>query len=115
MTTLQGSIHCLNTANDSDFLLPSFSQCKVIRALSSRGVAVSVGHSVSTLEQGEVAVRSGARLITHLFNAMLSFHHRDPGLIGLLVSQLTCWHAFMITNKHIRGSQQIGPRWVLLD
>ena len=72
-----------------------FHASKVIKALSSRGVAVSVGHSVSTLEQGELAVRSGARLITHLFNAMLSFHHRDPGLIGLLVGgiQLARFHA----------------------
>ncbi|XP_058460842.1 N-acetylglucosamine-6-phosphate deacetylase [Malaya genurostris] len=59
---------------------------EVIQELSRRGVTVSVGHSMANLHDGEIAVQHGARLITHLFNAMLPFHHRDPGLVGLLTS-----------------------------
>ncbi|XP_071549567.1 N-acetylglucosamine-6-phosphate deacetylase [Panulirus ornatus] len=60
----------------------------VIAYLASQGVVVSVGHSNGNLEDGEEAVNSGASFITHLFNAMLPFHHRDPGLVGLLTSRL---------------------------
>lgn len=60
---------------------------EVIRHLKSKGIKVSVGHSKGNLEDGEAAVNNGASFITHLFNAMLPFHHRDPGLVGLLTSQ----------------------------
>lgn len=41
-------------------------------------------HSIASSKIATTAVLEGARLITHLFNAMPQLHHRDPAIIGLL-------------------------------
>ncbi len=55
----------------------------VIRAFVEAGVVVALGHSLSTAEQARNAVEWGARVVTHLGNAMGPFHQREPGLIGV--------------------------------
>ncbi|KAJ6491837.1 carbohydrate esterase family 9 protein [Mycena vitilis] len=55
-----------------------------VKELHQRGVIFSMGHSVASSEIATAAVLHGARLITHLFNAMPQLHHRDPSIIGLL-------------------------------
>ncbi|XP_075156354.1 N-acetylglucosamine-6-phosphate deacetylase [Haematobia irritans] len=62
------------------------STAQTIKHLTEQGITVALGHSMGSLKDGELAVQNGASLITHLFNAMLPFHHRDPGLVGLLAS-----------------------------
>lgn len=43
----------------------------VIEQLTKANVTVSIGHTIADLAQGEVAIKHGVKLITHLFNAML--------------------------------------------
>jgi N-acetylglucosamine-6-phosphate deacetylase len=55
---------------------------RLIRLLADKGVAVSMGHTNATMSEAEAAYGQGARCITHLFNAMRPFHHREPGIAG---------------------------------
>lgn len=52
-----------------------------IRACAGR-VTVSVGHTTADYETARAAFDAGARQVTHLFNAMPLFAHREPGVIG---------------------------------
>ena len=60
--------------HDQDFQLTQY--------CASQGILVSQGHSSATYEQARMAVAHGARSMTHVFNGMTPFHHRNPGLVG---------------------------------
>ena len=59
----------------------------LIEELLRRGVRVSLGHSDATVEQANDAFARGVRTVTHLFNAMRPFRHRDPGIIGAALAR----------------------------
>ena len=55
---------------------------KLLHHLNDTGVIASIGHSGATFEEARMAIANGARSMTHIFNGMTPFHHRNPGLIG---------------------------------
>lgn len=55
---------------------------RVIALCREKGFLVHMGHSDASFEQAEEGKNAGATGITHLFNAMRGFHHREPGLAG---------------------------------
>jgi N-acetylglucosamine-6-phosphate deacetylase len=59
----------------------------LIDVLVTRGVVVSCGHTDASAEQAELAFDRGARTVTHLFNAMRPFMHRDPGIVGTALTR----------------------------
>ncbi len=54
----------------------------LIEKLSGMGITASMGHSDATYAEAEAGFRAGARGITHIFNAMRPFHHRELGIAG---------------------------------
>lgn len=55
---------------------------ELTRYLANNGVAVTIGHSGCTYEEALFSVANGAKSMTHVFNGMSGFHHRDPALVG---------------------------------
>jgi len=63
-----------------------------IKFFRDRSIYVSLGHSDATYEDTLKAIMAGANQITHMFNGMRAFHHREPGIIGagLIEDSLKC-------------------------
>ncbi|OPY76487.1 MAG: N-acetylglucosamine-6-phosphate deacetylase [Syntrophorhabdus sp. PtaU1.Bin050] len=63
---------------------------RLTRIVTDLGIKVNLGHSDASYEEARRAFDAGAAGITHIFNAMRGFHHREPGIAG-----------FGLLNPHI--------------
>ncbi len=73
----------------------------VIAALVERGVVVSIGHTDCSAAQFADAVAAGATYVTHLFNAMRPFGHRDPGPVGAALADGTVIAGLICDGIHV--------------
>ncbi|HEV3110186.1 MAG TPA: N-acetylglucosamine-6-phosphate deacetylase [Candidatus Binataceae bacterium] len=74
---------------------------EAIRRANQRGVAVSIGHTDASLAQAQSAVGAGARMFTHVFNAMRPLHHRDPGVLTAALTPSPAFAAVIADGVHV--------------
>lgn len=78
--TAEGEIKMITIA-------PELQDHQVIDYLHSTGVIISSGHSNATYEQGKAFLGKPIKAVTHLYNAMPSMHHREPGYIPAIFEE----------------------------
>jgi|CXWL01.1.fsa_nt_gi N-acetylglucosamine-6-phosphate deacetylase len=59
---------------------------ELIDAVVASGAVAAIGHTDATYEEAMAAIERGASHATHCFNAMRPFGHRDPGVLGAVMT-----------------------------
>lgn len=64
----------------------------LIKYLSEKGIVASIGHTNAGYNDVLMAVASGAKNVTHTYNAQKALHHREVGTVGsaFLFDELNC-------------------------
>jgi N-acetylglucosamine-6-phosphate deacetylase len=73
----------------------------LIGAAVELGVVPSMGHTDATYEEALHAFEAGVRHVTHCYNAMRPFAHRDPGCLGAALTspEVTC--ELILDGSHV--------------
>ena len=74
---------------------------EVISEAVGRGVCVSLGHSDADLAAAERGIAAGARHATHTFNAMRPLDHRNPGILGAVLTDHRVSADIIVDGVHL--------------
>ena len=72
-----------------------------IARLVRTGIVVSIGHSDGSFEVTSAAIKAGASMATHLFNAMSQIGNRDPGVVGAALHHGSVWAGLIADGIHV--------------
>jgi N-acetylglucosamine-6-phosphate deacetylase len=68
--------------------------------LLESGIVISAGHSTMTYKEAQYYFSKGIKLVTHLFNAMTQFGHREPGLVGATFANESVYAPVILDGAH---------------
>jgi len=75
----------------------------LIRYAVTHGIVASIGHTDANFEQTQAAIQAGARHSVHFYNAMRPFSHRDPGVIGAILTEPDVTAEVIADGIHVAG------------
>lgn len=75
----------------------------LIRRAVSYGLVVALGHTDADYDQAREGIRAGARHAVHVFNAMRPFSHRDPGVLGAVLTDPEITAEVIADGVHVAG------------
>ena len=67
---------------------------------TGRGVRVSVGHSDANAAETRAGIVAGAVSATHTFNAMRALDHREPGILGVVLTENPLYSELICDGIH---------------
>ena len=68
--------------------------------MQDNGIILSAGHSTINCKQAQYYFSKGITLVTHLFNAMTQFGHREPGLVGAVLQNDDVYAPIILDGQH---------------
>lgn len=72
-----------------------------IQQFTENGIVVALGHSDADADQSLAGVAAGATIVTHLFNAMRSPHHRNSGLADVALTDSRLKTELIADGHHV--------------
>ncbi|GMA71488.1 N-acetylglucosamine-6-phosphate deacetylase [Tetragenococcus osmophilus] len=72
-----------------------------VKQVSTEDVVVSLGHSSATLQQATAAVEAGADVFVHAYNGMSGLNHREPGMVGALLTLPNIYAELICDGFHV--------------
>ncbi|SNY57199.1 N-acetylglucosamine 6-phosphate deacetylase [Arsukibacterium tuosuense] len=72
-----------------------------IKQLTAAGMQVWLGHSNADAATVQQALAAGARGFTHLYNAMSPLTSREPGMVGVALTDADSWCGIILDGLHL--------------
>jgi N-acetylglucosamine-6-phosphate deacetylase len=76
----------------------------IVRRLRDAGVVASLGHTDATFAEFVAGIDAGASLVTHLYNTMRGFQHREPGSVGAALTDDRVTVGLIADGVHVHAA-----------